>query len=262
MSKQKKKSGAKSVLWWIIMLIAVAVFIFAAYQLISIFMEYKEATDEYKDLKQYVSFPNDNPEETDPETEAGDDEDKEGPVVDFASLEAINSDVIGWLEVEALDISYPIAQGDDNDYYLHRTIQKTYNFAGSIFLEYENKSDFSDYNSIIYGHNMKNGSMFGTLKKFRDKATYEQSRYFWICTPEKNYKYEIFSASEVAVGSEAYTLFSAPGEEFEEYLAHMKAQSLLATDDIELTKNDKVATLSTCTGNDSTRFIVQGKRVN
>lgn len=259
MSKQKKSQG-RGVVWWIIMIIAVAVFIFAAYQLITIFLEYKKADDEYDNLKQYVTIPSGGTEKDSAETDPEDPD--PGPDVDFDALVGVNEDVIGWLEVEALDISYPIVQGTDNDYYLHRTVQRTYNFAGSIFLEYENKPDFSDCNSIVYGHNMKNGSMFGTLKRFRDKATYDQSRYFWICTPAKNYKYEIFAAAEVAVGSEAYTLFSGPGELFEEYLKNMKAQSQLDTDDIELTGQDKVVTLSTCTGNDSTRYIVQGKRIN
>lgn len=255
MAKQKKRSRGGRAVWWLVFLIAAGVFIFAAYQLIIILLEYKKGTDEYKDLQQYAVTQDDNNEEADPEVQ-------EGPVIDFDALKAINEDIVGWLEMESLDISYPIVQAKDNDYYLHRTFKKTYNFAGSIFLEHENKSDFSDPNSIVYGHNMKNGSMFGTLKKFRSHEPYDQSKYFWVCTPGKNYKYEIFSAAEVAVGSEAYTLFSHPDKEFTEYLKNMKAQSVLKTDDVELTKSDKVVTLSTCTGNSSTRFILQGKRVN
>ncbi len=74
---------------------------------------------------------------------------------------------MGWIYVEAVpDINYPIVHGKDNETYLHRTYEKNYNFAGTIFVDYENKGDFSDCNTIVYGHNMKNGSMFAQLKKF------------------------------------------------------------------------------------------------
>ena len=115
------------------------------------------------------------------------------PEVDFDALKAINDDVVGWLELEAIpSISYPIAQGEDNEYYLHRTIKKTYNFAGSVFIDSTNASDFSDCNTIIYGHNMKNGSMFGKLKQMYESEKYKDSKYLWICTPNGKYRYEIF----------------------------------------------------------------------
>ncbi len=139
----------------------------------------KKADNEYEKLEEeYAEVPAE-------VTTSDEVEEEEGPVIDFAALKAVNEDIIGWLVVEALDISYPIVQSEDNDFYLHRTTEKTYNFAGSIFLDYMNKPDFSDCHSIVYGHNMKNGSMFGTLKQFRDKDVYSKSMYFWICTPEK-----------------------------------------------------------------------------
>ena len=108
---------------------------------------------------------------------------------------------MGWIYVEAVpDINYPIVHGKDNETYLHRTYEKNYNFAGTIFVDYENKGDFSDCNTIVYGHNMKNGSMFAQLKKFtQDEETYKKSKYFWIFTPEKNYRYEIISAYTTGV---------------------------------------------------------------
>lgn len=114
--------------------------------------------------------------------------------VDFESLKKVNEDIIGWIRVNALDISYPIAQSTNNDYYLHRTFERVDNFAGCIFMEYQNHSDFSDKNTIIYGHNMKNGSMFGTLRKFYEDEVYEKAPYFWIYTPDKIYRYDISPA--------------------------------------------------------------------
>ena len=184
--------------------------------------------------------------------------------VDFDKLKSVNEDVVGWIYVDALpDISYPIVKGKDNQTYLHQTYEKNYNFAGTIFVDYENSGDFSDCNTLVYGHNMKNGSMFGHLKKFReDDRLYKQDKYFWILTPERNYRYEIISAYTTGVNSDTYTLFKGPGEEFEKYLETIKGYSEIQTDDTDLTIKDKIVTLSTCTGNESTRFVVQGKRVD
>ena len=184
--------------------------------------------------------------------------------VDFDKLKSVNEDVVGWIYVDALpDISYPIVKGKDNQTYLHRTYEKNYNFAGTIFVDYENSGDFSDCNTLVYGHNMKNGSMFGHLKKFReDDKLYKQDKYFWILTPERNYRYEIITAYTTGVNSDTYTLFKGPGEEFEKYLETIKGYSEIQTDDTDLTIKDRIVTLSTCTGNESTRFVVQGKRVD
>ena len=184
--------------------------------------------------------------------------------IDVASLKSGNDDVVGWIYVEAVpDINYPIVHGKDNETYLHRTYEKNYNFAGTIFVDYENKGDFNDCNTIVYGHNMKNGSMFAQLKKFtQDEETYKKSKYFWIFTPEKNYRYEIISAYTTGVNSDTYTLFKGPGEEFEKYLEKIKGYSEIRTDAEGMNIKDKIITLSTCTGNEATRYVVQGKRVD
>ena len=156
-----------------------------------------------------------------------------------------------------------MVQGTDNSEYLHSTYKGTYNFAGTIFIDCENSRDFGDCNTIVYGHNMKNGSMFGSLKKFlSDEETLNSSRYFWILTPEKNYRYEIVSAYKTAVNSETYTLFKGPGEEFLEYLSMVLSNSQIETNAEEMNIKDKIVTLSTCTGDQSVRFVVQGKQVD
>ena len=183
----------------------------------------------------------------------------------FAELQALNEDVIGWITVYGTPIDYPVVQGEDNNFYLHQTYEKNYNFAGTIFIDYENRRDFSDCNTLVYGHNMKNGSMFGMLKKYRaDETLYNTSKYFWILTPEKDYRYEIIAAYTTSVNSDTYTLFKGPGKEFLEYEKKMFQNSEIRTDATasEANVKDKIVTLSTCTGNQATRFVVQGKRVN
>lgn len=179
--------------------------------------------------------------------------------VDFDGLHEVNEDIIGWLRVNALDISYPIAQSTDNDYYLHRTFEKVENFAGCIFMEYQNSSDFSDKNTIIYGHNMKNGSMFGTLRKFYEEGVYEKAPYFWIYTPDKIYRYDIFSCGEVEATGRAYQITFADDDDFLNYIDEAFLRSVVDNSEIEMDAEDKIVTLSTCTGNEATRFVVQGK---
>ena len=256
--KKKKKSD---VLLTIALIAAIVVFCYAAFNLYHIYTEYKKGTDEYNQIEEMAVTERD----ADSGEAAGPNAQLKPPIeVDFDKLKSVNEDVVGWIYVDALpDISYPIVKGKDNQTYLHQTYEKNYNFAGTIFVDYENSGDFSDCNTLVYGHNMKNGSMFGHLKKFReDDKLYKQDKYFWILTPERNYRYEIISAYTTGVNSDTYTLFKGPGEEFEKYLETIKGYSEIQTDDTDLTIKDKIVTLSTCTGNESTRFVVQGKRVD
>ena len=256
--KKKKKSD---VLLTIALIVAIAVFCYAAFNLYHIYTEYKKGTDEYNQIEEMAVTERD----ADSAEVAGPSAQIKPPIeVDFDKLKSVNEDVVGWIYVDALpDISYPIVKGKDNQTYLHQTYEKNYNFAGTIFVDYENSGDFSDCNTLVYGHNMKNGSMFGHLKKFReDDKLYKQDKYFWILTPERNYRYEIITAYTTGVNCDTYTLFKGPGEEFEKYLETIKGYSEIQTDDTDLTIKDRIVTLSTCTGNESTRFVVQGKRVD
>ncbi len=169
----------------------------------------------------------------------------------------------GWLYIEALDISYPVVQGPDNDAYLHTTYEGTSNFAGSIFLDYQNQGDFSDGNTIVYGHNMKNLSMFGKLKQIKEQEKYKDSVYFWMMTPESNDVYQIFSAFYTEADSDVYTMYSGGGEAFAQYLANMAARSEIPVEQPPMDENSHIITLSTCAASDTTgRFVVMGVRRN
>lgn len=260
--KSKRKKTFGDYILSLVLLIAIAVFCFAGYNLFRIYMEYKKGTDEYAALEELAVT------EREPDA-AAEEEGSEGQVVkppievNFSPLKSVNEDVIGWLYMEAIpEISYPVVHGEDNEYYLHRTYEGTYNFAGTIFVDYENKGDFSDCNTLVYGHNMQNGSMFGKLKRFQEQDVMDASRYFWILTPDRNYRYEIFAAYNTAVNSETYTLFLGPGQEFLDYANTMKKNTQIYAGNVEFAMTDRIVTLSTCTGNESTRFVVQGKLVD
>ena len=207
-----------------------------------------------------------NPEITEDATETG--ETTEQPLImleDYVSLYAENPELIGWLHIPDTDIDYPVMQSsqEEPDYYLKHDFDKNDDLNGTLFIDARNDYINRDTNIIIYGHNMKNGSMFGQLKNFsKDDSAYNKSKYFWIFTPEKNYRYEIISAYTTAVNSDTYTLFKGPGQEFVDYMNKIVSYSDIKTTPGELGVEDKIVTLSTCTGNESTRYVVQGKRVD
>lgn len=261
----KKKRRIGDFILTLVLIVAICVFCYAAYNLFHIFTEYKKGTDEYNQIEQ-MAVTSREPDTIEIATEEAEDlveleEKLKAPIeVDFDALKSVNDDIIGWIYIEALDgVSYPIVQADDNDTYLHTTYEGNYNFAGTIFVDYENSADFSDCNTLVYGHNMKNDSMFGSLDEFVKKPEiYEKSKYFWILTPEADYRYEIVSAYTTGVSSITYTLFKGPGKEFQDFLDTIRSYSAINTTVRELTIKDRIVTLSTCTGNSATRFVVQG----
>ena len=243
-----KPTGAKDLIRKIILLVCICVFCYSAYNLASIFLEYKSMDDSNKEVEEtYVT------EYTEQKNSY--------KTIDFEALLARNSDVKGWIDIPDTKVSYPIVQGETNDTYIHSDIDKKEFRAGSIFIASENKNPFTDLNTVIYGHNMKNGSMFGKLKQMYESEKYKDSKYLWICTPNGKYRYEIFSMQYAKVGSDVYTLFSAHDEQFEAYVKKMAKQSKVDMKALGLGKDDYVVTLSTCTSDESVRFVVQARWV-
>lgn len=274
----KKKHTFGDFLRILLMLVALAVFCYSAYMLYTFYREYKKGSDEYDNLELNYTIDDGETEnmdalEDDEVVQSVSGERKmvtvtvEGeemllPVmnnpIDFKELQSINTDIRGWLRIRALDISYPLVQAEDNDFYLHRTFEKEDNFAGCLFVNCDNEPDFTDTNTIIYGHNMKNGSMFGKLKQFADPDVFDKSRYFWIFTPDFIYQYRIFSAMVVNKTGLTYQT-SFWENEYQEFLDTAFKNSQVDNTDVDVTLDDRVVTLSTCTGDDATRFVVIGK---
>ena len=175
------------------------------------------------------------------------------------ALQEINPDVVGWIYITATDISYPILQGEDNDTYLHSSwTDKTKTLkAGSIFMDSSNSPDFSDFNTIIYGHRMQNETMFGKLKYFRTKDYWQTHHDVYIVTAEKILRYDIYATYEVSVQGKTY-LIDFDGEESKcEYIDYTLGMARYDTG-IVPTCNDSILTLITCTASDSSaRWAVQ-----
>ena len=281
--KKKNRHRAGAAFRLIVLIAALAVFAFSAWKLYGIFHGYHAAAKEYDALQEeFVAVKEpaaeaestvvvppsieDLPGETEEEKllllpEEGEPVEIPPLEIDFDELQAINPDIIGWLYVEAIpSISYPILQGEDNDYYLHRTFRREALFPGSIFAECLNSPDFTDPHTIVYGHNMRNGSMFGMLKTMRTQEVYDQSPYFWIFTPGASMRYKIFSAFETSATGDVYVLYSRTGSEFLEWEKRWQEASQVKNE-VPLKEHDRVVTLSTCTSNSEMRCVVMGKRV-
>ena len=254
----KKKKTAGDVVLTVVLIAAICVFCYAGYNLFHIYTEYKKGTDEYNSITQMAVT------ERDPDGEAAGPEagsELKAPMdIDFASLKSVNDDVVGWIYVEAVpDINYPIVHGKDNETYLHRTYEKNYNFAGTIFVDYENKGDFSDCNTIVYGHNMKNGSMFAGLKEYRSASYMVTHPNIYVDLADGTHAYQVFSVYEADADSDSYTIGFAPDEQYETFLSTIKSRSQYDTG-VEVTKEDSIITLSTCTKHGEKRFLVHATK--
>lgn len=175
--------------------------------------------------------------------------------MNFSALRQVNQDVVGWIVIPDTNLSYPLLQGNDNDYYLNHTWQKDWNAVGSIFADYRSSVDLSDFHTIIYGHRMNNESMFGQLHKYRDAAYWEKHPKVYIANDDGSHAYEIFSAY-VADSMDTYQTAFANDTEKREFICYAASRSWVNTGVMpEVT--DRIITLSTCTGNGhDTRWVV------
>ncbi len=263
--KTRRKRSKGDVVRYCVMFVALCVLVYSVFSLVTIFMEYKAGEKEYEDLEKYAQGT------AAPDTQQApgyiDENDPLNPNfqianVDWAGLKEENSDICAWIQFETLgQINYPVVQGTDDDYYLKHTINHTENSAGSIFVEAQNNNAFTDMNTIIYGHNMKNGSMFGLLRYYKEASYYAGNEYFWIYTPQGNYRYKIFSCYEPMAVSETYSWWDGPCDEYTAYLSKIQSYSKYSTG-VSVGPSDKIVTLSTCTSRGSDyRFVVHGKLV-
>lgn len=182
--------------------------------------------------------------------------------IDFAALQAQNPDTIGWLAFDNGEIQYPIMWHGDNSYYLKHSASGSQNALGAIFLEMNNDPSLADARNIIYGHDTRNGSMFGGLRKYLDDDAYWQdSRYFTIYTPQEAQRYEIFSFHYTPEDSDVYTVgFTLGAPAFSAYAQGLYTQSAIATN-APPTGAEQIITLSTCSAREDVRRVVHAKRI-
>ncbi len=182
--------------------------------------------------------------------------------VNLDGMRAINDEVKGWIYFEDGLISYPILQGPDNDKYLRKSYKGTYLGSGSIFLDYRSDPEMDDRHALIYGHNMKNLTMFGKLRYYRTKeGYYKDHQYFQIITPDYTYRYKIFSCKLISSESDLYTILGPDSDELTGFVSTYLTGSNYVRDETEIKPDDHVVTLSTCVNDDAYRLIVSGVRI-
>ena len=253
----------------VLILLFLAIFLFAGWKLLQIGLEYRQAEEEYQQMEEFVVLPESvqgatlqtqdagalgegAADATVPETEI-----IQWPEVDFEALQKINPDVVGWIYVEGTKINYPIVQGKNNDQYLYRTVNGKYNSAGSIFLDAGADWDFSAQNNPIYGHNMKNGAMFADVTDYKSQKFYDKHPVALLLTPEGNFVVRLFSAYTTKDTGDAWDM-TFSDEKFEKWLDKRIQKSYIQTKVVPAV-TDRILTLSTCTyETDDARFVLHG----
>lgn len=187
---------------------------------------------------------------------------EENPV-DFEKLAEVNSELYAWIRIPNTSIDYPVAQhqGEDQTYYLHRDMYQNPRYSGCIYTENSNSMDFKDPVTVLYGHNMKNGSMFQNLHYFRDAEFFEENRFIYIYTKDSILVYEIFAAYPYDDRHILNSFDFTDEQVLEEYLKeckHPRSMEALVRDDVVVTKDTPIITLSTCiAGQTEQRLLVQ-----
>lgn len=180
----------------------------------------------------------------------------------FSTLQEINKDTIGWLTVNNTRIDYPVVQAKDNDYYLKRDYYQNKNRHGWIFMDYRNNPDELNENTIIYGHNLANQTMFGTLRYALNSYWYKKSanQIITFNTPNENMKFQIFSIYTIPTTNDYLDITFPTTDAYQTYIDLVKGRSIYDFN-IEVTTDDKILTLSTCANGNDKRLVIHAKLI-
>lgn len=186
-------------------------------------------------------------------------------VVDWKALKKVNPDVQGWLYQKGTVINYPVVQGTDNDTYLHTRFDKQWSGGGTLFVDCRMEKDFKGFNSIIYGHHMKDGSMFRSIRGYtKEDGYYDKHKTLELATPHGNYHLVVFSAFITKATDEDTYKMTYDEAEKQAYIdrAWERSELPVTKDSVDVTKNDRLVTLSTCAYDyEEARYIVMCKMV-
>ena len=180
--------------------------------------------------------------------------------IDFIRLKEENPDTVGYLMVEGTNIDYIVVKGKDNDYYLHHNFYKNYNVSGWVFMDYRNKNNGSDKNTVIYGHNTRDGSMFGTLKNTLTSEWQNKSNKILLATEYGVSYYQVFSTYDILAEDYYITTFFKTDEEYQEFLTTIKSRSNHDYN-VDLSIDDSILTLSSCVPGGKERVVLHAKKL-
>lgn len=236
-------------------LCVIAIAVFAAL-LIKNNREYSAGDAVYRDIRSMLHNEGSEPEDTNAVITASPDR---SISMNFTSLQAVNDDVVGWILAEGRSIDYPVVHGKDNEYYLTHLFDHKKNKLGTLFVDYRNHGDFSDKNTVIYGHYMKDGSMFASLTEYKDQKYYDSFPTMVLYTPDGDFTIEFF-AGIVADGNNEFVRFEfQDDEDFLEYIRKLQEKSTFKSNTI-VKSDDRIITLCTCSYEfNNARYALVGK---
>ena len=242
MRRKKNKKYKKAILNLILYIILLSILIYSG---IKIFKWHKDKTNNNKIVEQIKS------------AVIVEEKNKDEYTVDFNRLKEQNNETIAWLKVNNTNIEYPVVKGTNNSFYLNHSFDKSNNSAGWIFADYRNKFDNTDKNIVIYGHNMRDGSMFGSMLNILDAKWYENEENTNITLYTENEKciYKVFSIYKIE--NEDYYIKTEfkNDNEFEEFVKNLKKRSIKDFN-VDISKDDNILTLSTCANNNKYRIVL------
>ena len=247
-TKRKVKTN-KNLIPNIILIFFIILFVFSGFKIIMWFLNNRENKKIAEEISQAITINEENVEE------------KEKYKVDFQTLKEKNSDTVGFLKVNGTNIEYTVVKGTNNSYYLKHNFNKESNSAGWIFADYKNKVDGTDKNLVIYGHNMRDDSMFGSLKNILndDWHNEEENKYVTFITENDNSIYEVFSVYQVA-DEDYYITTDFKDNEFNDFIKTIKSRSKFDFG-VDVNENDNILTLSTCANNNKYRVVLHAKKI-
>lgn len=235
----------KKLIILLIELVFIVLLIFSVYKIYNWYKDNKQNKQILKDISDDIKI------------------EKDEYIVNFEKLKQQNQDTVAWLKVNSTNIEYPVVKTNDNDYYLTHNFQKEYNLGGWVFADYKNNFDGNDKNIVIYGHNMKDSSMFGTLKNtLKPEWQNDESNFsITLITENSTDTYKVFSTYRVKV--EEYYIKTSFGtdDEYIKFLSTIKQRSNKYYNET-LDNNDQILTLSTCDSNNKYRVVVHAKKIN
>lgn len=242
MTTKTKKKAKGGFLYRLIMLVLICIMAFCLYKIGTIVYEYYKGAKAYDAVAELAGLGDGLPRE-----------------VDFDILKKQNPDVVGWIYSKDTPINYPVVQGKDNEKYLYQMFNEEWNGKGSIFVDYTCEQPFAQFNTIVYGHRMKDGSMFHSLTKYREKDYYEKHKTLQLLTPSQNYDIEVFGVVTLPADSDMYRMTFSGEEDEQSYIDWILANTETEMD-VKPTAADNIVMLSTCTYEfDDARLVVFGR---
>lgn len=241
--RDTKKNKKRKTFYNIIIVVLLIVIGFSLFQIGKILWGYYHSSKTYANIAEMAGI-----------------DSKDSDKVDFDELLKKNPDTKAWIKREDIGLNYPVMQAEDNDYYLYRLFNGEYSKNGSLFIDYRNENPFNDFLTIVYGHHMKDGSMFAPIMKYRTQDFYDKHKKIHFYTPEQKYILVIVGAAYIDASASQYKFYFNEAEKAS-YIEWLKSGSVIKTDE-EVTPEDHLVMLSTCVDASSdNRFVVYGKLV-